>query len=153
MADDKTPGPQKKAIDDHIAWLRETYGIGITGDETETAETEQQLAHREDVEVDAETKSMEGELLRKEKIRNDELENRVAHQKQFFIFALVIIGIPVVVASIGFLILVCKKDPGDVTYAAFFASVVAEVIGLSYILGNYFFPNQKNRDGRDPDKE
>lgn len=142
MADDKTPGPQKKAIDDHIAWLRETYGIGITGDETETAETEQQLAHREDVEVDAKTKSMEKELLRKEKLRNDELENRIAHQEKFFNFSLAIIGLPVLAASIGFIILLFKSRVGDVAYAAFFASVVAEVIGLSYILGNYFFPRQ-----------
>ncbi|PMC64561.1 hypothetical protein CJ203_04375 [Corynebacterium tuscaniense] len=135
MADDKSPGSQKKAIDDHIAWLRKTYGIGITGDETETAETEKQLAHQEDVEVDAKTKSMEKELLRKEKLRNDELENRIAHQEKFFNFSLAIIGIPVLAASIGFIILLFKKSVGDVAYAAFFASVVAEVIGLSYILG------------------
>lgn len=153
MAVNETPEPQQKAIDRHIDWLRETYGIGVARDGETTEDVERRLPQKKDVEVDSETKSMEGELLRKEKIRNDELENRVDHQKKFFIFSLVIIGIPVLAASIGFLILACKKDAGDTTYAAFFASVVAEVIGLSYILGNYFFPNQKNGNGRDPDEE
>lgn len=140
-------------FEDRIRWLQATYASQRADIEEKTAEEEKQLAHQEDVKVDDDAKSMEKELLRKEELRNNELEQRIKNQQKFFKFALVVIGVPVLVASVGFGVLVCRDKAGDVAYAAFFASVVAEVIGLSYILGNYFFPNQKNDSDHRPDGE
>lgn len=152
MSDDRPIDPVDDALTEQLRWLRENYRAQDTNVEPETRE-EEQLEQRADVRVDAETKTMESQLLRKERLSNDELEKRIENQEKFLAFSLKIIGIPVVAASVGFLILVCKKDAGDATYAAFFASVVAEVIGLSYILGNYFFPNQKSDRENDSDKK
>lgn len=99
---------------------------------------------QDDVDVDENASKMEAEILREKQLANDETDQRLIHQKRFFYFALVVIGFPVLVGSLGFGLLAWRGDAGDATYAAFFASVVAYVIGLSYILGNYFFPNMKN---------
>lgn len=151
MSDDRSKDPVDDVLAEQLRWLRENYRRHDTNIEQEARE-EELLERQEDVRVDAEAKTMESQLLRKERLSNDELEKRIENQEKFLAFSLKIIGIPVVAASIGFLILVCKKA-GDATYAAFFASVVAEVIGLSYILGNYFFPNQKSDREHNPDKE
>lgn len=150
---DGRPDKPRNDFEDRIRWLQETYARQQPDLEEKAAEEEKQLARRGDVKVDADAKSMEKELLRKEELRNNELEQRIENQQKFFMFALGVIGVPVLVASLGFGVLVFRDKVGDVAYAAFFASVVAEVIGLSYILGNYFFPNQKNDREHDSDKE
>lgn len=132
-------------------WLRDKYGIQF-GQSSGSPEPTS-LRRQQDVEVDQETKGLEQELLRQKRLQNKELEQRIDNQQKFFLFALGIIGLPVLAAAVGFIVLICKGTAGDVTYAAFFASVVAEVIGLSYILGNYFFPNQKNGTESDPEKD
>lgn len=93
---------------------------------------------------------LEEQVIREKTLANDETQQRIKHQRRFFYFALGIIGFPVVIASIGFIYLVHKSGASDVAYAAFFASVVAEVIGLSFILGNYFFPNRYQEKQVDP---
>lgn len=93
---------------------------------------------------------LEEQVIREKTLANDETQQRIKHQRWFFYFALGIIGVPVVIASIGFICLVHKSGASDVAYAAFFASVVAEVIGLSFILGNYFFPNRYQEKQVDP---
>lgn len=127
-------------------WLRIRYGNQF-GYEDNSAAEPNSLRRLEDVKVEQEAKDLEEALLQQKNLQNKELNQRIENQQKFFRFALVIIGLPVALAALGFLVLVCRGTAGDVTYAAFFASVVAEVIGLSYILGNYFFPNQKEEAG------
>ena len=121
-------------------WLAKNYGLHFHPDNEPES-----LPGGGDVKVNENTKGLEEQLLLLKRLQNKELDQRIKHQLKFFKFALWMIGIPVVCASLGFIILVCKKEVGDVAYAAFFASVVAEVIGLSYILGNYFFPHPKKQ--------
>lgn len=143
---------QANDLEERLRWLRATYASELANNGSKETEEEKSLPRKKDVKVDAEARTRENELIRKEKLHNNELEQRIKNQQKFFRFALIIIGFPVVIASLGFGVLVFRGGAGDVVYAAFFASVVAEVIGLSYILGNYFFPKQKNDREHDPDK-
>ena len=129
-------------------WLAKTYGLHFHPDNEPES-----LPGGGDVEVNENTKGLEEQLLLQKKLQNKELDQRIKHQLKFFKFALWMIGIPVVFASLGFFILVWREEVGDVAYAAFFASVVAEVIGLSYILGNYFFPHPKKNKGDQEDEQ
>lgn len=63
-----------------------------------------------------------------------------AMQKVFFVFALILIGVPVIVSAVGFSWLFINDRMTDTIAAAFFASVVGQVIGLSAILGKHLFP-------------
>lgn len=66
--------------------------------------------------------------------------NRVM-QQLFFWFTIVLVSVPVVVSATGFIWLTVTDRMTDTIAAAFFASVVGEVIGLSVIIGKYLFPN------------
>lgn len=95
------------------------------------------------------SKEIDREKRRAEKLKNDEAEKRVEEidqrinqRKGFHWFAMIVIAVPVIVSSLAFIFLVWQGRVTDTIAAAFFASVVAEVIGLSYIMGNYFYPRR-----------
>lgn len=144
MENSQSENADGKRLKSAAEWLNEMYGFGISAESG--ADRTTSLRQQDDVRVDEQAKGLEAQLIRQKELRNNELEQRIKNQERFFKFALTIIGAPVAAAAIGFIFLIFNERAGDVTYAAFFASVVAEVIGLSYILGNYFFPHQKNSD-------
>lgn len=75
--------------------------------------------------------------------RREEIEQRKFNRKmqgRFFVFAVLLVSVPVVISAIGFTWLIVTDRMTDTIAAAFFASVVGEVIGLSMILGKYLFP-------------
>lgn len=91
-----------------------------------------------DVGRDAMSEEKYLEEMRDAEVRQKKL-NR-AMQRTFFAFALLLVGVPVLVAAMGFVWMVVQDRMTDAIAAAFFASVVGEVIGLSMILGKHLFP-------------
>ncbi|WP_431814267.1 hypothetical protein [Kocuria sp. cx-455] len=134
-----------KAWSNRLEWL-ESVSAPILPE----AEQEEQLIDSEeqidaDVPVDPNAQNAEKEILRSKQLKNDETAQRLRYQRLFFGFSAIVIAVPVAAGSFGFVWLVVRSSATDFTYSAFFASVVAEVVGLSYILGNYFFPNRNSK--------
>lgn len=70
----------------------------------------------------------------------DRIKGDNKQRRHFFVFVMAATGIPVTTASWVMYKLVDSGLAHDSVVIAFFASVVAEVIGLSVILANYLFP-------------
>ncbi|CAB0830422.1 hypothetical protein FRC0316_00127 [Corynebacterium diphtheriae] len=111
----------------------------IVGDNTSAEPVETSLKQQGNDASDA-AKRMKEALVEREKLRNQQFEEANKQRKHFFIFVMAIVAVPTVAASLGFFILVLQAKVTDAIAVAFFASVVAEVIGLALVLANYLFP-------------
>lgn len=108
-------------------------------------------AASQDVDVKSDAEDREGYQKQLRAAHISQLNTDREMQQKFFKFAAAIIGAPVVTASAGFTWMVVAGDMTETIAAAFFASVVAEVIGLSFVLGKYLFPDGGKRSA-EPDK-
>ncbi|ART20094.1 hypothetical protein CBE89_00170 [Corynebacterium striatum] len=96
-----------------------------------------------DPDVTDSAKQLESEVVRSRRLANDRIEQANKQRGIFLIFTIAVASIPVVLGSIGFIVLVCKSGSSDMNIIApaFFTSVVAELIAMSIILAKYLFPD------------
>lgn len=89
-------------------------------------------------------RELEDEVTRRQKLENDQLEQANGQRAVFLRFTITAAAVPIIASSLCFIWLVITADSKDMTIIApaFFASVVAEVIGMSIILAKYLFPAQ-----------
>lgn len=131
--------------EDDLEWI-EIAASGPPGFTPERQAISQSSAEdlKTDVQISSDAEHREEQItrLREARVLREEDDNK--RRNLFFQFALIIVGIPVAVASISMFKLAIFGDPDTNVVIAFFASVVVEVIGISAIIARYLFPSGGN---------
>lgn len=81
-----------------------------------------------------------GYVTKKHCVEIERLEADNKRRNSFFRFVLSTTGIPMLVASGALITYICAGGRSDSVLIGYFASVVAQSIGLSALVANYLFP-------------
>lgn len=154
--DDIPPPPEYPeswdVLDDaDLEWIEEAT-ISLAGLTPERKEISQTSAENLKIDVprsiDADNREKQITRLREARVLREEADN--SRRTKFFWFAIVIAGLPVLVATITMLTLLFTGEATPAVSIAFFASVVVEVIGIATIIARYLFPSGGSEAGELP---